>query len=73
MTKDEFVEIHGEDAWKEFVKPLKEHPEPTTASNTNSIADFRLKTMLVFLGFNPKHVWDNKVGIEKAREIIKNS
>ncbi|OGD70665.1 hypothetical protein A3I18_00285 [Candidatus Campbellbacteria bacterium RIFCSPLOWO2_02_FULL_35_11] len=70
MRKDEFIRIHGEKAWNVFAGPLQRHPDMTIRSNANATADFRIKEFLIFLGFNERDVFDNKIGAESAKEII---
>lgn len=49
MTQGEFVELHGEQAWKEIVEPMQDTGTPTQQSNANIICHTRIMQVLNFL------------------------
>lgn len=57
MTKDEFVELHGEEAWNSLVRPVQEYAEGCTChrcmvqrNNANVLAHTTVGQVLRLLG-----------------------
>jgi hypothetical protein len=65
MTRDEFVELHGEEAWEKLVKPVQDNPRASheQRQNANVLGHAEVMGVLKLLGLKVS-------GLKEARRLI---
>lgn len=65
MTRDEFVELHGEEAWEKLVKPVQDNPRSGVEQrqNANVLGHAEVMGVLKLLGLRVS-------GLKEARRLI---
>lgn len=67
MYQDEFVKLHGQEAWDKLVRPKKESGTDVVASNANTVTHLEIIPILELIGFTGESILEAKQELETLR------
>lgn len=70
MYQDEFVKLHGQEAWDKLVRPKKEAGTNEVESNANVLAHLEIIPILSLLGFQGESLLEAKKELESLRTKV---
>lgn len=67
MQRDEFVKLHGEEAWEKLVHPKLTSERLVVRSNANIFTHLEIVPVLELLGFKKQSLLEAKKELKKLR------
>lgn len=70
MHYDEFVKLHGQDAWEQLVRTKKDTGTNVVSQNANILAHLEITPILKLIGFTGESILEAKQELEKLRTKV---